>query len=100
MQLFGEPVDLVRSQVGLDGGAQHFADRRDPILGHATDQTVYLVPIGHDTRVPRPDTVQRHRLSSTWYPSVRLERDWPATDVGDHAAGQRLLQDLPFARRL
>ncbi|MFN2497445.1 MAG: hypothetical protein ABR608_16330 [Pseudonocardiaceae bacterium] len=49
-------MSLLTGQVGLDGGAQHLADRPDLVLGQNVDQTVHLVPGGHANSVPRPPT--------------------------------------------
>ncbi len=53
---------MVNGQASLDGGAQHLADRCDPVLGQDIDQAVYFVPGGHAASVPRPLTLPREAL--------------------------------------
>jgi hypothetical protein len=52
-QLLGELVGLVIGQTCFQGSAKYFADCRDPIVGHAIEQAMYLVPGGHDISFPR-----------------------------------------------
>jgi len=57
-QPLGESVSLVTGQASLQGGAQHLADCRDPVLGQDVDQAVYFVPGGHAASAPRSATAR------------------------------------------
>ena len=57
--LLGESVRLVAGQACFQDNAKYFADRRNPVVGHAIEQAMYFVLDSHDLSISRLHTVHR-----------------------------------------